>query len=548
MERYLLVGETDWTRQLPILPDAYWYFARPGEVAALLKRLLPKKPRAARVVSAQGLTVSPRTWHLKKRPAPKESFRGFTAAYFASLPTAVDLVALFKYVDAYKVVCLPELLNQPMDEQQTEYFRLKLVRPLALTNGEAIATWLQTRLFDGQVGTKHDPASFEVNPHFQGMVEYNGFLAVNLEGDFGPSFQPIGTYKWGAYIDPGKSLQLWPEFTHSAGVEIRLVVYEAFAGNPYSFDRRLVFSEQELQNEVVIMDPSDRSFGGGVMNMVIEAKGQGWLSIGSLHYRWSRLGAGKFLAGGQRLVGQDRRELNVYFNPGDGKPPLNVYFSGYRTAEGFEAFYMMRSLKAPFILVADPRLEGGGFYLGDEKLEQQLIGFIQGHLQNLGFDRHQLICSGMSMGSFGAFYYGSQLGCHSIIVTKPILNLGRVAANEQQLRFGGFATSLDILNYHLSKDQQIKEPAEQVRALNRRFWKRFTQADIDATKLMLAYMQDDDYDRTAYPDLLKALGQTNKHPYIISRGLPGHHNDGAAETVTWFKQQYRTVLRQDFNR
>ena len=30
-----------------------------------------------------------------------------------------------------------------------------------------------------------------------------------------------------------------------------------------------------------------------------------------------------------------------YFNPGDLKPPLAVYFSGYRSAEGFEGRGMM---------------------------------------------------------------------------------------------------------------------------------------------------------------------------------------------------------------
>ena len=34
------------------------------------------------------------------------------------------------------------------------------------------------------------------------------------------------------------------------------------------------------------------------------------------------------------------------------KPPLNVYFSGYRTAEGFEGYYMMKRMNAPFYLSA----------------------------------------------------------------------------------------------------------------------------------------------------------------------------------------------------
>ncbi len=33
------------------------------------------------------------------------------------------------------------------------------------------------------------------------------------------------------------------------------------------------------------------------------------------------------------------------------KPPLNVYFSGYRTAEGFEGYYMMKRMNAPFFMI-----------------------------------------------------------------------------------------------------------------------------------------------------------------------------------------------------
>ena len=47
------------------------------------------------------------------------------------------------------------------------------------------------------------------------------------------------------------------------------------------------------------------------------------------------------------------------------KPPLAVYFSGYRTQEGFEGYYMMKALDVLFILITDPRSEGGAFYLGD---------------------------------------------------------------------------------------------------------------------------------------------------------------------------------------
>ena len=53
-----------------------------------------------------------------------------------------------------------------------------------------------------------------------------------------------------------------------------------------------------------------------------------------------------------------------------------MYFSGYRP-EGFEGYFMMNKMNAPFILIGDPRLEGGSFYLGSETFEQGIINVIQ---------------------------------------------------------------------------------------------------------------------------------------------------------------------------
>lgn len=82
-----------------------------------------------------------------------------------------------------------------------------------------------------------------------------------------------------------------------------------------------------------------------------------------LHSRWGRDGAGNFIAGGQRIVNpQTRDDIAYYFNPGDLKPPLNVYFSGAREAEGFEAYFLFKGLKAPMLLFTDMRLNIGQFY------------------------------------------------------------------------------------------------------------------------------------------------------------------------------------------
>lgn len=78
------------------------------------------------------------------------------------------------------------------------------------------------------------------------------------------------------------------------------------------------------------------------------AKGQGKLRITNLHDRHSRKSYGVFFPGGERYVTSKREELFMYFDPGDMKPPLNVYFSGWKKQESFEGYNMMKKMGAPF--------------------------------------------------------------------------------------------------------------------------------------------------------------------------------------------------------
>lgn len=537
MEHYLLIGPTDLTATLAPDKKHQWHYAAPGEVASLLAKLAsnpkPKKKAQAEPRKTQQPKIK-----------PKPPLRSFAGAYFAACPTDEDLRALFKFVDSYRVTCAQDVLTAVTTPLAQDYFKGKVVRPLSLTAWPQIVEWLQTRLFEHQGGGKVNPSAFEAAPGYHGSLEFNGFVAVELEADFGADFQPVGTYRWGGYIDPDKLLKVWPEYSHSAGVALRMVVYEAPPGEPYRFKKRWVFDEAQMVDQVPVPGAPAK----GTLCVTFEAKGQGWLSLGNVHFRWSRHEMGEFLPGGGRIVDHDRREVDYYFNPGDLKPPLNVYFSGYRTAEGFEGFYMMRSFGAPFLLFADPRLEGTGFYLGSPEFEAQIKDRIKQTLDWLGFDQHQLNTSGLSAGTFGALYYGSQLGAHSIIIGKPLANLGNVAQKEQSVRYGGFPTSLDIVNLHTSHAVQQAGRKAIVKKMNQRFWQVFDQANLDDTQLMLTYMHQDDYDDKSYHDMLAHLAATGKHPYLISRGLNGHHNDGSDETVIWFKKQYLTMLERDFNR
>ncbi len=109
------------------------------------------------------------------------------------------------------------------------------------------------------------------------------------------------------------------------------------------------FTQEELENIVTI----DNQKKDGPIFVSINACGKGGLQIIGLHDRYSRRGHGCFLPGGERVVTSDREEIFYYFDPGDRKPPLNVYFSGYKTREGFEGYNMMRRMGCPFLLISE---------------------------------------------------------------------------------------------------------------------------------------------------------------------------------------------------
>ena len=295
--------------------------------------------------------------------------------------------------------------------------------------------------------------------------------------------------------------------------------------------------EEQLQDVFRIDNESDQ----GPVFVSILARGTGSLNIISLHDRHSRRGHGFFLPGGERLVSSKGEEVFVYFEKGDMKPPLAVYFSGYRTQEGFEGYYMMRGFGCPFILVTDPRSEGGAFYLGDSEFEQMITDYVTDKLDELGLTKDELVLSGASMGTFGSLYYGSKLSPHALLLAKPLANMGNVARNERILRAGGFATSLDILmkNYDNLSDEAIEQ-------LNNRMWDRFDSADWSHTKFIISYLYEDDYDPDGYPSILSHLKSSGVEVY--GKGSHGRHTDNSSNVMAWFKSQYNNLLHDDFSR
>lgn len=309
------------------------------------------------------------------------------------------------------------------------------------------------------------------------------------------------------------------------------------SGSVSSIQNRWIFSEEDLKSVVYI---TNKKMDGSVFVSLL-AKGKGKLKIVGLHDRYSRKAYGSFLPSGIRKVTSKREEVFLYFDPGDMKPPLNVYFSGYKTMEGFEGFNMMRKMGAPFLLISESRLEGGAFYLGDEEYENLITLGIQDCLRQLGFNRSQLIMSGLSMGTFGALYYSCRIRPHALLLGKPLASLGDIAVNERISRPGGFPTSLDVLVKNCG-DMSEKS----IDAMNHRFWDLFDKTDWSQTKFIVSYMLEDDYDMTAYNRLISHIDDVGVE--IIGKGIHGRHNDDTYGIVAWFKNQYDGILKSDFKR
>ena len=391
--------------------------------------------------------------------------------------------------------------------------------------------------YSNTYGEKYDPHSLTISQSFKGSVFWNGFSGVELDGDYGNDFYQVAYWRGNIPVFKDQSIDFWLEYEKDDSVSIQLKIEQFQSGSLSTLQNRWIFSEEDLESVVSI---TNKKMDGPVFVSLL-AKGKGKLKIVGLHDRHSRKEYGSFLPGGIRKVTSKREEVFMYFDPGDMKPPLNVYFSGYKTQEGFEGFYMMRNMGAPFLLISESRLEGGAFYLGDKEYENLIVSGIQDCLKQLGFDRAQLILSGLSMGTFGALYYGCSLRPHAFILGKPLGSLGDIAENERIKRPGVFPTSLDVL-----KKNTNNMNANAIECINDRFWDKFDETDWSHSKFIMSYLIEDDYDPNTYKNVIGHI--KNVGVEVIGKGIHGRHNDNTYAVVEWFRSQYNQILKEDFNR
>lgn len=391
--------------------------------------------------------------------------------------------------------------------------------------------------FDKPYGEKSDLINLAIAQGFRGSVTWNGKCSMLTEGDYGEEFHQIAYWRNNIPIYEGQAIDFWLEYKKDPQVEIALSITQFKNGAVANVQQTWYFSEEELEDLITV----ENSVANGSLFVSILAKGSGKLNIISLSNRYSRRGHGVFLPGGNRYVTSEREEIFYYFDPGDRKPPFNVYFSRYKTLQGFEGYQMMKRMGCPFLLLSEPRLDGGCFYLGSEEYEKAVAEIIFRHMEELQFSGEQVILSGISMGAFAALYYGCDILPHAMIVGKPLVNLGDIAENERLHRPGGFPTSLDVLQYLTGATDSTS-----VKQLNDRFWKKFDTAKWEKAKFVLAYMIEDDYDDKAYNMLLTHVKSEDVKVY--GKGIHGRHDDESKAINEWFKSQYEKILSEDFSR
>lgn len=391
--------------------------------------------------------------------------------------------------------------------------------------------------FPGSYGEKYQPHDLSIAQGFKGSVSWRGFEGVDLNGEYGSEFTQVVFWRVNLPANANHVIEFWLEYEKDDTVEILLevtILRFEYGTVPKSQDI-WTFSECEL-NDVVYIESEDP----GYIFVSLRAKGQGRLTITALHDRHSRRGKGSFIPGGKRRATSAREEVFFYFDPGNFKPPLNVYFSGYKTQEGFEGYYMLRRMGHPFLLIAEARLEGGAFYIGSEEYEDMIERIIREQMEKLGFQNSQVILSGLSMGTFGALYYGCRIRPNTILLGKPLASIGNVAENTRLKSSEGSHAWVDVLHKDCGRLDQ-----DAISQLNDRFWKLFDRTDWSDTRFAIAYMIEDDLDGDAYEKLLFHLKDAGVR--IYGKGLHGRHNDNTRGIVDWFVNQYHEIIRNEFD-
>ncbi|MGP4117517.1 accessory Sec system protein Asp2 [Levilactobacillus zymae] len=427
-----------------------------------------------------------------------------------------------------------------LDADTQKLFALKGAFPIDMTDATELTTTINRDWFPGQDAFKLDHGSLRILSSFDGQLKRYGRYRMHLSGNFGLDFQPVAIWETQGYAGRNRDLTFQAECATSADVSVR-------------YQLTLINQQSPQPLHTIVFDPTDYPEGKTLhlgdtdfyYTLSVLAKGQGDLDIGLVHIARSREDFGRLFPGGHLFHAPESFNDNFYyyFDAGDMKPPLNVYFSGFNMADHFEGNFMMERLGAPFLLVSDPRLNGGGFYLGSPEFETGMRQIIESTLKQLGFAPDDLILSGISEGTTACLYYGAQLSPRAIVAGKPLINLGTTATNGRIKRTQDFQPSFDFLLYHTGDDT----PAT-AQQLNDRVWEKIRQADFSHTTFAIAHMYQDDFDNTSFDQLFEWTTTHFPHMRFLHKGILGRHNDDTPAVNAWFFKQYQMILASEFDR
>lgn len=447
--------------------------------------------------------------------------------------------AILRQLPANSIV-IDERLN--LSAEAIKALRLKNAQFISFQNEQELAKLLKEVFYNDQLGFKYNFDNIQFDPFFKGTVKQLGHNYLEIIDNDIEEYQRV--VNWDGPIGVGKDA-LWEihtEFkrnTPTTNVRLRVSLINTSTAQVYY---SVEVDNDDLKNEI----PLEINDNGTLILAELLVKGKDIdLTMGAITANEGRDGRGTLLIGEDMAIDDEAmgEPLYHYFDPGDFKPPLMVYFSGFRFNPGVEGMYMMRGLKGPSLLIEDFRILGGSFYVGGKKLESQIINLIQSTLKKLGFKPNELILSGLSMGTFASLYYSSFLNPDWVIVGKPLTSLGDIAANERINRPSTFPTSLDVV---LRLTGGIAD--ENIKQANDIFWESFTKHDHSKTNFVIVYMKDDDYDGDAFEKLERYLRKHSPTSRIIHKGFTGRHNDQSGALSRWFKNQYRNILVTDYGR
>ena len=223
-------------------------------------------------------------------------------------------------IEAYSLFCSEEL-DLPSDNPNG-MFRRKMLRKLEKSKEiSSCINFLYQVLFSSQYGAKLKIPEIDITPNFGGMVQRNGHVNTQFTGNFGEDFQQLFTYRYNLSSFP-VALELWQEFEKIRGnCHIQLVITPMRRGSLYELMDSLIYNEDDLKN-LTILESNPEEIGFYAVS--IYAKGEGTMSFGPLHWRYSRQGLGNLVLGGGRYSDERGQEFFYYFNPGDMMPPLSV--------------------------------------------------------------------------------------------------------------------------------------------------------------------------------------------------------------------------------